>query len=934
MIHAIRKIKFMFAITIFISIAQINSISYAAMQQNESEALKPVTPEDYDKWESLGRGTLSPDGNWLIYPIRRNNDKNELRIHNLKNDSKRILAQGIRPKFSKDSRWLGYLIEVSAEESKKLKKQKKPVHNKFGLLSLENGDSTVVNDVTSFAFSGNSQFVAMKHYSAKGKKSKGADLVVRNLKSENDFNFGNVSEHQWQEDGALLALIIDADGQAGNGIQLFNAMNGQLKILDSKTTEYKGLTWRKMGDDLAAFRVEKKEDYEDSTHVLIAWQKLASNKPIGNIFDQDKITGFPADVRIVNTRSLEWTIDGNSLFFATKEWQKKPPKIDEAKEDSTKTEDSDKVKTDEPPDLQIWHSKDVRIIPEQQQRAERRREDTHLAVWHIKDNKFVQLGDDLIEQTRVQYDVLIVLGLDSTPYEFEGMFGRPNFDAYAINIHNGDKQKFLTKANHLYAISPDGKSVVYLKDDHYHSYFFKTAKDINLTTKIPASFVNKEDDHPVEQKPPYGFINWAKDSKSFFVNAKYDVWQLWADGSRSRKISDGESEKIVHRYVRLDPDEESIDRKKPMVLSQYGEWSKKYGYCSVIPGKDTKNLVWQEANVASLIKANEANTFAYIIQNFDDSPDYFVAQGDFSKSKQISHTNPFQKDYAWGKSELIEYTNANGRKLQGALFYPADYQPGKKYPMITYIYEIRSYMVRRYAVPSQRNYYNHSVFTSEGYFVLQPDIVFDSGDPGVSSARTIEIAVKTVIDMGLVDEKRIGLVGHSWGGYQAGFAVTQTDIFAAAVAGAGLTDFFSMYGMVGWAFGGTPENFHFEVSQERMMKPPWKDIDGYVRNSPVMNVENLNTPLLFEVGDNDRNVDWRQGIEFYNAARREGKHMVLLVYAKEGHGLRQDKNRIDYHRRILQWFGHYLKEEPAEKWIENGIPYLEQKRMLKKWDRK
>ena len=358
-------------------------------------------------------------------------------------------------------------------------------------------------------------------------------------------------------------------------------------------------------------------------------------------------------------------------------------------------------------------------------------------------------------------------------------------------------------------------------------------------------------------------MGWAKDGKSFFVNSKYDVWQLWADGSRSRKITDGEADKVIHRYVRLDREEDYIDTKKPLYISLYGEWTKNYGYASAIPGKRPMRLVWKEAYVSGLT-----------------------------------------------------------------------HQPGKKYPMITYIYEIRSHMVRRYAVPSQRNYYNHNVFTSQGYFVLQPDIVFDTGDPGISSTRTMEAAVEKVIEMGLVDEKRIGLIGHSWGGYQAAFAVTQTDIFAASVAGAGLTDFFSMYGMVFWSAGGAPETKHFEVGQERMIVPPWKDIEGYVRNSSVMHVEKLNTPLLFEVGDNDRNVDWRQGIELYNTARRAGKHMVLLVYANEGHGLRQDKNRIDYHRRILKWFGHYLKGEPAEKWIENGIPYLEQQRQLKNWKKK
>lgn len=937
----VRQFKLILVTAILISGIQ-NGLTVASPKttQLESEDRKPVSPKDYGKWESLGRGgALSRDGIWLVYPIRRNNDKDELRLHNLKTETNKVLEQGSDQQFSKDSRWLGYLINLPAKERKKLEKKKEPVHTKFGLLGLVNGDSTVIKDVASFAFSGNGRFVAMKRYAPEDRKNKSADLVVRNLNTGSDFSFGNVAEYSWQEDGALLAVIIDTEGKTGNGIQLFDGATGALKLLDSKDALYTGLSWRKKSDDLALFRVEKNDTYEDSTHVILSWQQLASTTAKAGIFDQTGMTGFSGHTRVVSNHPLEWSKDGKSLFFATKEWILKPVKEDTTKgdsanQDSTNTGNPDSLLTDEAPALQIWHSRDVRIIPEQKQRAENKREDAHLAVWHIKDNKFVQLGDELTERTRLQDDAPVVLGLDATPYEFDGMFGRPHSDVYTIDIYTGKKHKFLARVNNFYSISPDGKNIVYLTDDHYHLYNFKSAKDRNLTVGSAASFVNKEDDHPVEQKPPYGFIGWAKNGKSFFVHSKYNIWQFWADGSRGRNITDGETEKIIHRYVRLDPDEDTIDTKKPLYLHRSGEWTKKAGYASVIPGKSLKSLVWGDVFASRLVKAKDANTLAYVIEGFGDSPDYFVTQGDFAKSKQVSDTNPFQKDFAWGKSELIEYTNAKGRRLQGALFYPANYQPGRKYPMITYIYEIRSRVVHCYAVPSERNYYNHSVFTSQGYFVLQPDIVFDAGDPGISSVRTIEIAVKKVVDMGLVDDKRIGLVGHSWGGYQAGFAVTQTDIFAASVAGAGLTDLISMYGMVAWDFGGTPENYHFEVSQERMMVPPWQDAEGYMRNSPVMNVDKLNTPLLFEVGDNDKSVDWRQGIEYYNAARRAGKQMVLLVYAKEGHGLRQDKNRIDYHRRILQWFGHYLKGEPAKKWIEHGIPYPEQQRQLKNWKKK
>ena len=156
------------------------------------------------------------------------------------------------------------------------------------------------------------------------------------------------------------------------------------------------------------------------------------------------------------------------------------------------------------------------------------------------------------------------------------------------------------------------------------------------------------------------------------------------------------------------------------------------------------------------------------MQSFVDFPNYYVSDTGFSNPVSFTDANPQQNEYAWGKSELIEYTDAKGRRLQAALSYPANHQPGRKYPMITNIYELRSNRLHRYVVPSQRGAYNHSVFTSQGYFVLQPDILFDAGDPGISSVRTMEIAVKKVVDMGLVDEERVGLVGHSWGGLSGG----------------------------------------------------------------------------------------------------------------------------------------------------------------------
>jgi dipeptidyl aminopeptidase/acylaminoacyl peptidase len=289
----------------------------------------------------------------------------------------------------------------------------------------------------------------------------------------------------------------------------------------------------------------------------------------------------------------------------------------------------------------------------------------------------------------------------------------------------------------------------------------------------------------------------------------------------------------------------------------------------------------------------------------------------------VTRTNPFQDRYRWGRSELIDFRNTRGQRLQGALFYPADYEPGRQYPMITYIYETRSPLVHSYSTPSERSAYNTAVWTSQGYFVYQPDIVYRDRNPGLSAVEALVPAVEAVLETGMVDPERVGLVGHSWGGYQTAFVPTQTDIFAAAVAGAPLTELTSMYLSIYWNLGVTDARI-FEISQGRMEVPPWEDLESYHANSPVHQIESLNTPMLVAFGDEDGAVDWDQGILFYNAARRAGKDMVLLVYEGENHGLGKRPNQIDYHRRINQWFGHYLKGEPAPDWMATGVPYLEQ----------
>lgn len=899
-----------------------------------------LTPEDYGQWESLGSQNFSPDGSWVTYSINRVNSENELRIHSLEADTTKVVAYGSRAVFSDDSMWLAYSIGYSEEAREKMQQKKKPVRNKMGLFDLTTGEVTIIEEVSSFQFRDDGHFLAMRRYAIEGRDSDGADLVIRDLATGIDTNFGNISSFSWQDEGDRLAMIIDAEGKAGNGIQLYDPSTGILRTLDSSDAVYTTLAWREESDDLAVLRVREDDDYEDDTHEIIAWRRLSSRRSEKLVYDHSADENFPAGMRVVDMRPLNWADDGSALFFGIKDWEKKPAEPEESEEDSTKAgeqeekakaeeEEEEEVKEEEPANVEIWHAKDVDIWPTQRVQASRNRRENFLSVWHLDNNRFVQLANDLTENVRLIEGQKKAIGTDETPHDRVRMFGPAYRDIYVIDVATGDRTLVKERLEYFFNSSSAGKYLLYLEDDHYYTYNLETGAHTNITEDIPTSFVNLEDDHTVEQKPPFRSAGWTQNDRTILLYDKYDIWEVRPDGTRPEKLTSGSDDKIIYRYLRLDREEEFIDLSEPVYLSMRGEWTKKYGFAVKRRAREPETLLFMDASVSRLVKAEEADTYAYVIGDFDDSPDLFVGGPDLSDAEQVTTTNAFQDEYAWGHSELIDFENVHGRPLQGALYYPANYVPGRKYPMLVYIYEIRSTAVHGYTTPSERSPYNTTVFTQEGYFVYQPDIVYRDRNPGLSAVECVIPAVEKVVETGMIDTDRIGLVGHSWGAYQTAFIVTQTDIFAAGVAGAPLTDLISMYLSIYWNSGGTDARI-FEISQGRMEVPFWEDLDAYMNNSALFNIRNMNTPLLVAFGDEDGAVDWHQGIELYNAARRAEKDFVLLVYPGENHSLRQEPNQLDYHRRIIQWFGHYVKGDEAPAWITDGVTLLDREKEVER----
>ncbi len=915
----------------------------------------PVTPADYGQFETPASGGptggLSPDGKWLAYGINRSNGNNELRITNIADGTTKVTAFGVQPVFSSDSRWVAYGIVNSEAQNEKLRQQKKPIQRKMGLMDLATGEQTVVESIETFSFSPNGTYLAMRKYAPEKKdapdapaeadadsNSQGATLVVRQLATGHDASFGNVSEYTWQnlsKTGTLLAMAINADDKTGNGVQLFNTETATVRILDSSSSTYSGLVWRKNSSDLAVLRSKSDPQREGPTYVALAWLHLPDSSEAAHVFDPMTGPNFPAGMRIVSYRKPSWSEEGGMVFFGIAKWDEQiaPPKKASAGGEVGRTAASTDGE-DEPASVDIWHWNDVDVMPKQKLQARTDRQKSMLAVWHLDSGNFVQLGHDFNEQvTPLKHQKLgFVTNWDA--YAMDRTIGRPTADLSIVDLTTGSRTKIKDHIIEDRSIqpSPGGRYLIYFQDDNYWTVDVSTHAVTNVTKSVKTAFVNRESDETIRQKPPFGIAGWTKDDAAVILYDKYDLWKVAPDGSHANQLTDGAKDQVRHRYVRLNPDEEWIDGEKPTYISLFGEWTKKSGYARLnLSATITtdEHAIWLDKAVERLAKAKDADVYEYVIESFDQSPNAYIAGPDLKNAKQVTNTNPIQSNYAWTRGELIDYKNSHGQRLQGALYYPAGYEPGKKYPMVVYMYERLSDGLHRYSAPSERDYYNPAAITSHGYFLLEPDIVFQPRDPGVSVVDCVTAATKRVIEMGLVDPKKVGVVGHSWGGFDSVYLATHTNgIFAAAVAGAPITDLVSNYGNHHWSIG-IAETDHIETGQQRMEVPLYEDLPAYIRNSAVFGVQNMTTPLLIEVGDSDGTVFFHQGVELYNIARRAKKNVVLLEYAGEDHGLRKKADQIDYERRIFAWFGHYLKDEPAEAWITSGESYLDRQRELK-----
>ncbi|RZM27365.1 MAG: S9 family peptidase [Pedobacter sp.] len=417
------------------------------------------------------------------------------------------------------------------------------------------------------------------------------------------------------------------------------------------------------------------------------------------------------------------------------------------------------------------------------------------------------------------------------------------------------------------------------------------------------------------------------------IKDNYDLWKISADGKNVTPLTANwkKSRQMLQNRFRIYEDEKGADLSKDQYFGVFDAETKKTGVGILERGKnDIRILFMDDHAYGGFTKAADAGTFVYTREDNQTAPEYFISNAaNLSAPQQLTKNAPDQAKYAWSSGvKLIKYLSANGDSLQAALYLPANYVPGKSYPTITYIYERLTDNLNAYTTPAYPSGgFNKSLYTSNGYAVLMPDIKYKLNDPGMSAVACVVPAVKAAIATGIVDAKKVAIHGHSWGGYQTSFLITQTNIFKAAAAGAPLTDMVSMYSLIYWNSGGTNQAI-FEASQGRLTPGYWDNWDAFTRNSPIYHIKNVQTPLLLLHNDKDGAVDYTQGIEYYNGLRRLNKPVVMITYRGENHGIAKLPNRKDYAVRMMEYFDYQLKDKPAPDWWAQGVNRLDMDKHL------
>jgi dipeptidyl aminopeptidase/acylaminoacyl peptidase len=931
---------------------------------------KPLDHSAYDIWNRITGKGISRDGQWVHFSAGPEEKDLELQIKSLVDDRAYQLPRGESARFTADSRHLVTLVKsykdtVKQAKRDKLKPDKMP-KDSLKIVTLETGTVFGAARVKSYkvpeesgvwlAYLLEKKIEAKKDSTeaaktkakevpeeskkeegkpeeeekgktAKDKKKKkdrekaeGTTLVLRHLGTGVETEYADAVSYHFSEDGSWLVYVSASKDSTADGIRGIRTAAGDSVVLLEGSGDYKGVTIDESGRHVAFVTNRDSFTAKQPEYVLYHWRTGARSP---RELAREGTPGLPEGWWVSEHGKLEFSKDGKRLFFGTAPRPEPEPE--------SETPEDEKVVVD------IWNWQDPHIQPRQLKALDKEKKRSYRAVAHLKSGRIVQLATTDLPDIRLgsEGNADIALGITTMPYRKETSWDIPGYqDVYVIDVKTGKSRQILRRVQDRAALSPQSRYIYWWNREEGRWFGRKVGSSaiVELSKGIPFPLYNEDDDHAF--KPgSYGGAGWVKGDKGFLVNDRFDIWLTDPEGKRPpRNITEGtgRADSLRLRYVRLDPDERSRDPEAPLLLSAHSFRTKAAGFYrdTIRAGTKPVKLLMEDRSFSRPTKARDADRVLLTRSAYSEFPDLWVSDQQFRSMRKVSDVNPQQSEYLWGTSDLVEWTSLDGHRLQGILCKPENFDPANRYPTLVFFYERFSHLLHNYWTPrAPRSSISPSFYTSRGYLVFIPDIPYKVGFPGDSAVNAVVSGITHLIDEGYADPARIGTQSHSWGGYQIAYMLTRTGIFAAAEAGAPVSNMISAYGGIRWS-SGRSRMFQYEKHQSRIGGSLWEAPTRFIENSPIFWADKIETPLLILHNDRDGAVPWYQGIELFVALRRLGKPAWMLNYNGEGHGLKKPQNKRDWGIRMQQFFDHYLKDAPPPKWLTEGVPAIEKGKTL------
>ena len=921
---------------------------------------KTITHNDYDLWKRISDTKISDSGKLVVSTIALVTERGdgEVQIYNTDTGNTFIFDRGYDTSISADENYVVFKRKPAYEAIRKEKKAKvkKDEQSKddFFIYDVKNNSMyDSVNNVKAYKLPEKYEgwLVLEKFKEAKNKEEKKKGREVGNGKKANDsinekksdsvkekvklalkqnyalvYQFKDKSRdtiHQIKEfevpkNGTTFLYSLKREKKKAwdLGIYTYDVAERKSTMLDTTQYEYSKLAVDEKATQFA-FISSPDSTAVDSLRYELNFLKGSDYK----VLVDSTGTNLKADWILGQDFKPYFSESGKRLYFGIK-----PEMV--YNRDTT-------LLYDEIPQVDVWNWQDKLLQPEQKVKEKELKENAFLAYYDTAKSSYITLQEKTLKEIALdsRKEEKYLLANTNDPYALERSWAFPwKRDVYVVNSFTGENKLLVEGATDVPKVFPDNNFAIYfdMNAQDWFSVDLNTAEKRNLTEGLPVAFYDEDDDHP-SLPYQYGFGGFDKEGDAL-VYDKFDIWKLSADASKApiNITKNGRLENIEYRLLNLNPEKRDLSSylEGKLLVTSFDKTTKASGLYLLRKGKLIEKIEPNAYAIRNYSKAKEAEVFTFTKENFQKYPDLTVTKDKFKKTYEVTNLNPHEKEFKWGTVEQFAWTAFDGTKLDGLIYKPEDFDPAKKYPLITYFYEKRSDTYTRHVSPSpSRSTVNAAYLVSNDYVMFIPDIVYKDGQPGESAYNCIISGVEAVESLGYIDSANMALQGQSWGGYQVAYLVTKTNMFKAAMAGAPVSNMTSAYGGIRWG-SGRSRAVQYERTQTRIGKDLWEGLDLYLENSPLFGIPNIETPLLMMHNDEDGAVPYYQGIEMFMGMRRLQKPAWLLVYNKEAHNLTKMKNRQDLSIRMMQFFDHYLKGAPAPKWMSKGLPRIDKEKDL------